>query len=240
MADVSSRPRRSPNRTGVRTERRIVALRFTRRWGPHRIAAHLHLARSTVGKVLARYRMPRLACLDQGTGLPVRKPAPQRYEHDHPGDLIHVDIKKLGRIPNGGGHRALGRAKGRRNKRTGSQRADQLLRTHWWRGPGQTSSQQRAYHRWPVLRGVGEHRCQEHTGRLVTFERLPQPSLYLRPGVPAVQKSGQLLIYLRRHRIPEKFLKVRPHTPSRLPHTHIHQRFLLTDSGLRPATRSTN
>ena len=120
MADVSSRPRRSPNRTCVRTERRIVALRFTRRWGPHRIAAHLHLARSTVGKVLARYRMPRLACLDQGTGLPVRKPAPQRYEHDHPGDLIHVDIKKLGRIPNGGGHRTLGRAKGRRNKRKGT------------------------------------------------------------------------------------------------------------------------
>jgi len=120
MADVSSRPRRSPNRTGVRTERRIVALRFTRRWGPHRIAAHLHLARSTVGKVLARYRMPRLACLDQATGLPVRRPAPQRYEHDHPGDLVHVDIKKLGRIPNGGGHRALGRAKGRRNKRAGT------------------------------------------------------------------------------------------------------------------------
>jgi hypothetical protein len=72
MADASSRPRRSPNRTPVRTERRIVALRFCRRWGPHRIAAHLHLARSTVGKVLARYRMPRLACLDQGTGLPVR------------------------------------------------------------------------------------------------------------------------------------------------------------------------
>ena len=98
MADVSSRPCRSPNRTCVRTERRIVALRFSRRWGPHRIAAHLHLARSTVGKVLTRYRMPRLACLDQGTGLPVRKPGPQRYEHENPGDLIHVDIKKLGRI----------------------------------------------------------------------------------------------------------------------------------------------
>jgi hypothetical protein len=80
-----------------------VALRFTRRWAPHRIADHPHLARSTVGKVLARYRMPRLARLDQGTGLPVRKPAPHRYEHDHPGDLIHVDNKKLGRIPNGGG-----------------------------------------------------------------------------------------------------------------------------------------
>jgi len=120
MEDMSSRPRRSPNRTNVRTERRILALRFTRRWGPHRIAAHLHLARSTVGKVLARYRMPRLACLDQGTGLPVRKPAPQRYEHERPGDLIHVDIKKLGRIPQGGGHRSLGRAKGRKNRRAGT------------------------------------------------------------------------------------------------------------------------
>jgi len=120
MADMSSRPHRSPNRTNTRTERRILALRFTRRWGPHRIAAHLHLARSTVGKVLARYQMPRLACLDQSTGLPVRKPAPRRYEHDHPGDLIHVDIKKLGRIPQGGGHRSLGRALGRRNRRAGT------------------------------------------------------------------------------------------------------------------------
>ena len=119
MTDMSSRPRRSPHRTAARTERRIIALRFTRRWGPHRIAAHLLLARSTVSKVLARYRMPRLACLDQGTGLPVRKPAPRRYEHENTGDLIHVDIKKLGRIPNGGGHRTLGRARGKRNRRAG-------------------------------------------------------------------------------------------------------------------------
>lgn len=119
MVDVSSRPRRSPRRTPARTERRILALRFNRRWGPHRIAAHLHMARSTVGKVLCRYRMPRLGCLDQGTGLPVRKAAPQRYEHDRPGDLIHVDIKKLGRIPTGGGHRTLGRARGKRNRHAG-------------------------------------------------------------------------------------------------------------------------
>lgn len=46
--------------------------------------------------------MPRLACLDQGTGLPVRKPAPQRYEHYNAGDLVHVDIEKLGRIPDAG------------------------------------------------------------------------------------------------------------------------------------------
>ena len=116
MEDRSSRPHRSPNQTPTRTERRIINLRFTRRWGPHRIGYHLHLARSTVEAVLRRYKMPLLAHLDQNTGLPVRRPAPRRYEHDAPGDLVHVDIKKLGRIPDGGGHRTLGRALGRRNR----------------------------------------------------------------------------------------------------------------------------
>ena len=120
MADLSSRPLSSPNQTPQRTERRIIALRFTRRWGPHRIAYHLHLARSTVEKVLRRYRMPKLSHLDKATGLPVRRPKPVRYEHAKPGDLVHVDIKKLGRIPNGGGHRVLGREAGRKNNpRTG-------------------------------------------------------------------------------------------------------------------------
>ena len=94
MRDLSSRPLFCPHRTPVRTERRIIALRFTRRWGPHRIAHYLHLARSTVEKVLRRYRMPRLSHLDQATGLPVRRPKAVRYEHQHPGDLVHVDIKK--------------------------------------------------------------------------------------------------------------------------------------------------
>ena len=109
LTDRSCRPRRSPQRCPRRLERRIVALRFTRRWGPHRIAYHLGVPRSTVGRVLARYRMPLLAHLDQATGLPVRKPAPVRYEASAPGELVHVDIKKLGRIPDGGGWRAHGR-----------------------------------------------------------------------------------------------------------------------------------
>ncbi len=60
--------------------------------------------------------MPLPAHLDQATGLPVRRGKPHRYEHEQPGDLIHVDIKKLGRIPDGGGHRKLGRHAGRRNR----------------------------------------------------------------------------------------------------------------------------
>ena len=117
MVDRSSRPHHSPNQTPTRRERRIINLRFTRRWGPHRIAYHLHLPRSTAGAVLNRHNMPLLRHLDQNTGLAVRRPQPRRYEHPAPGDLIHIDIKKLGRIPDGGGHRKLGRTIGNRNNK---------------------------------------------------------------------------------------------------------------------------
>jgi transposase InsO family protein len=65
--------------------------------------------RSTVGRVLVRYRMPLLAHIDQATGLAVRNPKPTRYEASAPGELVHVDITKLGRIPEGGGWRIYGR-----------------------------------------------------------------------------------------------------------------------------------
>jgi transposase InsO family protein len=109
MTDVSSRPARFPRQCPRRLERRIVKLRYSRRWGPHRISYHLGVPRSTVGRVLARYQMPLLAHIDQATGLPVRKPKAVRYEASAPGELVHVDIKKLGRIPDGGGWRAFGR-----------------------------------------------------------------------------------------------------------------------------------
>jgi transposase len=83
---------------------------MARRWGPARIGFLLRIAPSTVHAVLTRYRIPRLSCLDRATGRPVR-----RYEHPRPGDLVHVDIKKLGNIPDGGGHKTVGRAAGRRN-----------------------------------------------------------------------------------------------------------------------------
>jgi len=117
MEDLSSRPHRCPNQMPVRRERRIIKVRFTKRWGAPRIAAYLKIARSTVEAVLRRYRMPLLRHLDQNPGLPVRRPKPHRYEHDNPGDLVHVDIKKLGRIPDGGGHRKLGRTVGNRNNK---------------------------------------------------------------------------------------------------------------------------
>ncbi len=116
LTDRSSRPHTSPSRCPKRVERRIIGMRFTRRWGPHRIAYHLGIEPSQAWRVLRRYRMPHLAHLDQATGLRVRKARPHRYERAVPGDLVHVDIKKLGRIPDGGGHRKLGRQAGRKNR----------------------------------------------------------------------------------------------------------------------------
>ena len=111
MADRSCRPHHSPGRLPARTERRIIGLRVSQRLGPARIALRLGLHPSTVHKVLARYGCPRLACLDRATAVPVR-----RYERDRPGELVHVDVKKLGNIPDGGGHRTLGRQAGRHNR----------------------------------------------------------------------------------------------------------------------------
>jgi len=105
LIDRSSRPRRSPRATSALEVERIVRARTELRWGPNRLGPYLGHPTSTVAAVLRRAGMPRLADIDRPTGLPVR-----RYEVCHPGSLIHQDHKKLGRIPDGGGHRVLGRA----------------------------------------------------------------------------------------------------------------------------------
>jgi transposase InsO family protein len=113
MADRSCRPHRSPRRTPTRLERRIIKVRVIRRWGPARIGYLLGLHPSTVHRVLARYGLARLAWLDRATGRVIR-----RYEHRRPGELVHLDVKKLGRIPDGGGWRVHGRAVGKHNAQT--------------------------------------------------------------------------------------------------------------------------
>lgn len=126
LSDRTSRPHQCPHQLSQQRQRRIITLRFTHRWGPHRIGYHLGVARSTVGRVLARYNMPALDCVDQATGLPVRKAAPRRYEKSRPGELVHVDIKKLGRIPDGGGWTIHGR--GSAQDRAASSKRDQHAR----------------------------------------------------------------------------------------------------------------
>ncbi|HEX5879065.1 MAG TPA: leucine zipper domain-containing protein, partial [Actinomycetota bacterium] len=112
MVDRSSRPHRQPTRTPQPVVRRIVHVRWKRRLGPVGIAGELGLPASTVHAVLVRCGISRLAHVDRATGEPVR-----RYEHPHPGALLHVDVKKLGNIPDGGGWRSHGRQRGQRNSR---------------------------------------------------------------------------------------------------------------------------
>jgi hypothetical protein len=112
LADRSSRPRRCPHARTASQVRRVLAAR-RRRQGPHRLAWQLGMARSTVSGVLGRHGRSRLAHTDRPSGAVVR------YQHEHPGELVHLDVKKLGRIPDGGGHRIPGRADGARGRGIG-------------------------------------------------------------------------------------------------------------------------
>ena len=103
LEDRSSRPRSCPRRTSVEVEARIVELRRELRRGPHLLAGRLGMAPSTVHAVLVRHGLSRLDRFDRVTGVPIR------YERKRPGELLHVDVKKLGRVPDGGGWRVHGR-----------------------------------------------------------------------------------------------------------------------------------
>jgi len=103
LEDRSSRPHRCPHRLERRVEREILRARRRTRRGPHHLAAILGRPRSTIYGVLRRHGMNRLDHADRPSGVPVR------YCKDRPGELVHLDVKRLGRIPAGGGHRMLGR-----------------------------------------------------------------------------------------------------------------------------------
>lgn len=108
----SSRPRSSPTRTAAVVEDAICAARARDRSGPDVLGADLGVPARTVTRVLRRRGMPLLADLDPLTGEQIRasKATTVRYERDRPGELVHMDVKKLGRIPDGGGWRASGGA----------------------------------------------------------------------------------------------------------------------------------
>jgi transposase InsO family protein len=108
LVDRSSVARSHPRRTGPCAETRVRIMRHLTRRGPVFIAGKLGMQASTVGRVLRRHQTPLLWELDPVTGTVIRatRRSATRYEHDHPGSLIHVDVKKLGRIPDGGGWRA--------------------------------------------------------------------------------------------------------------------------------------
>jgi len=122
LLDRSSRPHHHPRRTSHGREAKVLALRAAARRGPVWLAAQLGASPSTIGRILARHQVPLLRDLDPVTGASLRatRHSHQRYERDQPGELVHVDVKKLGRIPDGGGWRLHGRAANTRDRRHGT------------------------------------------------------------------------------------------------------------------------
>ncbi|MBS9536010.1 IS481 family transposase [Mycobacterium sp. M1] len=117
MADRSSRPHTSPTKTPPPAVRAIVRLRWRHRLGPVQIAGRLGMASSTVHAVLTRCHINRLSHIDRVTGEQLR-----RYEHDHAGSLIHVDVTKFANIPDGGGHKFLTEQQSKLNARATARR----------------------------------------------------------------------------------------------------------------------
>jgi transposase InsO family protein len=116
LEDRSSRPHHSPNQTPVEVEERVCRLRRQLKVGPVQLQGRLaeeglQVPASTIYRILVRHGISRLRDLDV-TGEDLREPV-RRYEYDEPGGLVHVDVKKLGRIPDGGGWRVHGRGSAR-------------------------------------------------------------------------------------------------------------------------------
>lgn len=110
LADRSSRPRRCPRRTPLNIEQQVLRLRLEQRRGQDWIGPEIGIPARTVSAILRRHRVPYLRECDPLTGQVIRasKTTAVRYERDSPGDLVHMDVKKLGRIPDGGGWRGRG------------------------------------------------------------------------------------------------------------------------------------
>lgn len=114
LADRSSRPHTMPTRTSHEIEAKVLAARTEHRKGQDWLGPELGVPARTVSRILRRHEMPRLCECDPLTGDVIRasKTTAVRYERDRPGELVHMDVKKIGRIPDGGGWRAHGREMG--------------------------------------------------------------------------------------------------------------------------------
>ncbi|MET4077031.1 IS481 family transposase [Janibacter sp. UYMM211] len=114
LSDRCSAPHSSPRRTAASVEDAVVAARREHRRGQDWIGPELGVPARTVSRILRRHDLPYLRDCDPLTGEVIRssKTAAVRYERDRPGELVHVDVKKIGKIPDGGGWKAHGRQMG--------------------------------------------------------------------------------------------------------------------------------
>lgn len=132
LHDRSSRPHRNPTKTSARVERQVLAARRKHHRGQDWLGPELGLAARTVARILRRRGVPYLRDCDPMTGAVIKasKATARRYERDRPGELVHVDVKKLGRIPDGGGWRAHGRSEEVRGRGIGYDYVHSMVDDH--------------------------------------------------------------------------------------------------------------
>jgi transposase InsO family protein len=132
LQDRSSRPHHCPSQTPVEVEEQIVATRREERRGQDWIGPELGVAPRTVSRVLRRHGVPYLRECDPMTGEVIRasKTTAVRYERERPGELVHMDVKKIGKIPHGGGWRAHGRSEKVRGRGIGYDYVHSMVDDH--------------------------------------------------------------------------------------------------------------
>ena len=115
----SSRPHSMPTKTSDEVEQKVLAARSEHRDSPDVLSAKVGVPARTVSRILRRHHVPYLPECDPMTGEVIRssKQTAVRYERERPGELVHMDVKKLGKIPDGGGWRAHGRANGNHDRK---------------------------------------------------------------------------------------------------------------------------
>ncbi|MEV4666952.1 IS481 family transposase [Microbacterium sp. LWO12-1.2] len=203
LIDRSSVARSHPARTGPCRETRVRIMRHLTRRGPVFIAAKLGMHSSTVGRVLVRHHTPLLRETDPVTGTVIRavRRSARRYEHDHPGSLIHIDVKKLGRIPDGGGWRAHGRSEKVRSRGIGYDYIHAVIDDHSRLAYAEIHDDEKG----TTAAGVLERAIAFYAALGVTVERVISDNAF------AYRHSAAFRAVLDAHGITQKFIK--PHCP---------------------------
>jgi len=203
LIDRSSVARCHPARTTPCVETRVRIMRHLARRGPVFIASKLGMHASTVGRVLRRHRVPLLRELDPVTGTVIRatRRSAQRYEHDHPGSLIHIDVKKLGRIPDGGGWRMHGRSEKVRGRGIGYDYVHTAIDDHSRVAYAETHDDEKG----TTAAGFLERAIAFYADLGVTVERVISDNAF------AYRKSAAFHAVIDAHGITQKF--IRPHCP---------------------------
>ncbi len=207
LIDRSSRPHRTPTRTCAEVEAQVLAARLEHRRGQDWIGPELGIPARTVSRILRRHQVPRLVECDPLTGEIIRasKTTAVRYERDRPGELVHMDVKKIGRIPDGGGWRAHGRQMGstaaKKKARIGYDYVHSVVDDHSRYAYSEILPDEKA----DTCAGFFERALAHFATVGITVERVMTDNHW------SYTKSTKLADLLQRHRIAHKTIK--PHCP---------------------------